>query len=554
MTLIERAGHVSSVMVETNPAPALDLTRLVARLEGRAEAGITAFEGGRPVRRSHAVLFGDVAEAVAKLKRWGVRPGMRVGIRAGNCYAWLVFDLALIEIRAVSVAFTDDFQNDDPITLCERYALSLMLLGGRRKPEAGDQPGIAYFEETNDGVRCMDRGVSDPDPDFASPFLAFSSGSSGGLKGLTLNRRGIEVNITAFSRALALGPGDRLLVFLPISNFQQRMQYFSALWYGYDVIVTDSARLFHALKTLEPTFIIAPPSFWEAFETRFANLPRWKKRLITLVADSIALRPSQIWRRRMAAWLFADAWRTFGGNARVMITGMAPIKNSVLVLFRRMQAPLFQTYGLAEVGSVALNMPGANRIGSTGRLLPGLEVTFADDGEIIVHREHPVVTKYFQCAEGENERTFIGGGRVATGDIGRLDPDGYLYVTGRKKEVIVTAGGEKLHPEAMEAEIDACEDVAKSVVFGGPAVPYLFAVILPRKPDDLAAHRRIEEHVDRLGTKRPGRSVGRIIFTDLAFTRENGFLRPNLKLDRRRIAERFRSEMPALEHSIGDGR
>jgi long-subunit acyl-CoA synthetase (AMP-forming) len=541
-------------MVETKAAPALDLTRLVARLEGREQAGITVFEGGRPVRRSHAALFTDVAEAVAKLRSWGVRPGMRVGIRAGNCYAWVVFDLALIEIRAVSVAFTDDFLNDDPAALCERYALSLMLLGGRRKPDALDQPWIAYFDETNDGVRCMDRGAPDPDPDFANPFLAFSSGSSGGLKGLTLNRRGIEVNVTAFSEALALGPGDRLLVFLPISNFQQRMQYFSALWYGYDFGITDSARLFHALRTLEPTFIIAPPSFWEAFETRFSNLPRWKKRLVALTADSIALLPLQAWRRRVAARLFADAWQTFGRNARVMITGMAPIKNSTLALFRRMQAPLFQTYGLAEAGSVALNVPGANRIGSTGRILPWVDVTFGDDGEIIVRREHAVVSGYFQCAEGENERTFIGGGRVATGDIGRLDADGYLYVTGRKKEVIVTAGGEKLHPETFEAAIDDCEDVMKSVVFGGPAVPYLFAVILPKKPDDPAARRRIEEHVERLGAKRPGRSVGRIIFTDRAFTRENGFLRPNLKLDRRRIAEAFRSEMPALEHSAGGGR
>src|SRR5581483_3287664 len=114
---------------------------------------------------------------------------------------------------------------------------------------------------------------------------------------------------------------------------------------------------------------------------------------------------------------------------------------------------------------------------------------------------------------------------------------------GRKKEVIVTAGGEKLHPEVMEAEIESCDDVAKSVVFGAPGAPYLFAVILPKKPDDLVARQRIEEHVERLGSARRGRLVGRVIFTDLAFSRENGFLRPNLKLDRRRIAEHFHSEM-----------
>jgi len=90
-------------------------------------------------------------------------------------------------------------------------------------------------------------------------------------------------------------------------------------------------------------------------------------------------------------------------------------------------APAVETYGLVEFGSVSLNLPGANRIGSVGRLLPGVRLEFASDGEIIVHRKDTQARSYFECAPGESERTFIGDSSVATGDIGRMDQDGYLY-------------------------------------------------------------------------------------------------------------------------------
>jgi long-subunit acyl-CoA synthetase (AMP-forming) len=226
---------------------------------------------------------------------------------------------------------------------------------------------------------------------------------------------------------------------------------------------------------------------------------------------------------------------------RFMVTGMAPIKRSTLELLARMRLPLFETYGMIECGSIALNVPGAHRLGSVGRPLPGIEVELAADGEIVIHKEHTIACGYFQCADGEAERTFLPGNRIATGDIGRFDADGFLYLVGRKKEIIVTAGGEKVHPEALESEIDGCPLVGKSVVFAAPGVPSLCAVVLPKDPKDPAARPRIEQFVEAINARHPSTGIGRVVFTDVAFTRENGFLRPNLKLDRRRIAEHFRS-------------
>ena len=194
---------------------------------------------------------------------------------------------------------------------------------------------------------------------------------------------------------------------------------------------------------------------------------------------------------------------------------------------------------MTEFGGIALNVPGANRLGSVGRLLPGVRVELAPDGEIIAVREHRIASTYFECNEGDVEQTFIGKDRVATGDIGHFDPDGYLYLMGRKREMIITPGGTKIHPEIPESEIDGCADVERSVVFAEPGASGLVAVIVPRNTGE-AAKMRITQFVDGISEHKTSLvAVRRIIFSDVPFTRENQFLRPNLKLDRKRIAQHF---------------
>src|SRR5947209_8562208 len=252
--------------------------------------------------------------------------------------------------------------------------------------------------------------------------------------------------------------------------------------------------------------------------------------------------PSQALSGKLARKIFKDAYEALGGKMRFMVTGMAPIKRSTLELFRLMQLPLFETYGITEFGGVALNIPGENKTGSVGRLLPGVRVELAPDGEVIAIREHRIASTYFECAEGDVEQTFISHDRLATGDVGRFDEDGYLYLVGRKKEMIVTAGGTKIHPEIPEAEINACPDVSRSVVFADPESPNLVAVIVPMNLEDAAAKTRIQQFLDQVNEQKSGVIVARLIFSDQVLTRENGFLLPNLKLNRKKIGQHFRSE------------
>jgi len=531
----------------------MDITALVSRLPEQTSHNIISFESGRVVKRTHADVYADVQAACDRLRAWGLKPGMRVGIRAPNSYQWIIYDLALIQLRAVSVAFTDDFAQMSAEELCEKYSLSLIIVTSKEgSRDSARSPFIVCIDGSNDDVRVNDRGIVTDDESFDKPGLIFSSGSTGGLRSLVLNRKGIEESVDSFTQVITPRKDDSVLLFLPISNFQQRLIYYSALWYGFDVIVTDPARLFRALKELHPTIFIAPPTLYEAIETRFSNLPKWKQLMAQFVGKAALRLPVKSAREKVAKLFFREVHETLGGRMRFMVTGMAPIKRSTLDLFALMQLPLFETYGLIEFGSVALNVPKAHRIGSVGQLLPGVQVEIAEDGEIIAHREHTQTHGYFECAEGESEKTFIGNNRVATGDIGRFDRDGYLYLIGRKKEIIITGGGKKVHPEVLEAEINACPDVARSVIFGSQGAPSLVAVVLPKNPGDADAQVRIRQFVDEFNKRQPSMTVGKVVFTDLEFSRENGFLRPNLKLDRKRIGQHFQAEISALAASASN--
>ncbi len=299
--------------------------------------------------------------------------------------------------------------------------------------------------------------------------------------------------------------------------------------------------------------LIAPPAFYEVFETQFYNLPASRRLAAQFLGGVASLIPMQSVREKLSRLIFRQVYDVLGNRMRFMVTGMAPIKRSTLKLFALMQLPLFETYGLVESGSVSLNLPGASRLGSVGRLLPGVSVDFEPDGEIIVRRKHPMAVGYFECAEGESKRTFLGNGAVATGDIGHVDRNGYLYLIGRKKEMIITNGGEKINPEVIEAEISACPGVAHAVVFGRHGASSLTAIIRPRQPNDAASRTRIERFVEALNDRWRNVSIGKVVFTDVVFSRENGFLRPNLKLDRKRIGEHFLTDIEETPVANGDG-
>lgn len=517
----------------------MDLRGLIAQLPGK-KGSVFTFERGQVASHPHAKLHDDIKAARRVLESWGVRPGMRVGIYAPNSYAWMVHDLALIDLGAVSVPFTDDFAGQVNDELLARYDVALLLISKSHAKQFAQKPAhVAFLDAESGAVQALDRMPPAEADGHDHHSLVFSSGSAGGLKGLVISRKGIEGTLPPIYDTIGIRSGDRVQLFLPLSNLQQRNMCYAALWYDFDLIITDYTQLFAAMKALHPTILIGPPVVYQMIEADFERLTANRKRLCAALAWLIALVPVASWRMALARRAFPDFHGQFGGRMRMLITGMAPIRRELGRFFERMQLPLCETYGMVEAGSITFRPAGSRQYGSVGKVLPGIALSFEEDGEIVVQRDHHLTLRYFQCAEGENERTFLSKDKVATGDIGRLDGDGNLFLMGRKRELIVAPGGYKVHPEVIEQEINHCPDVDQSVIFLKPNSTQLTAVVALVQPETEGARARVKKHVAGLKSARKVASYVEVIFADGPFTRENGGLRPNLKLDRKAIAAKY---------------
>jgi long-subunit acyl-CoA synthetase (AMP-forming) len=519
----------------------MDFHSLIAALPGKKSAVYT-FERGKAVRHPHAALHEDTARVRENLRAWGVKAGTRVGIYASNSYHWLVHDIALIGLGAISVPFTDDFAGKINQELLDRYNIALLVISKRDARLFPDKPAhVAFIDGDNEGIRALPRPPSG-DPDVADQHsLVFSSGSAGGLKGLVISRKGVEATLGPIFDEIEIGPDGRLLLFLPMSNFQQRNMCYAALWYDFDIIITDYTQLFAAMPALNPTVLVAPPVLYQMIHAEYEKYPSWKKSLWSTSSSLLSLLPSRSLRQGLARILFHDFYKQFGNRIRLLTTGMAPIRRNMGKFFDRLQLPLAESYGMVEAGSITYRPPGSKEYGSVGRLLRDVKLSFEPDGEIIVSRESPLTLRYFQCAEGENERTFLGPGRIATGDMGKLDADGNLFLLGRKKELLVTPGGVKVHPETIEQELNNCPDVAHAVIFLKPHTSHLTCVVDLVPPGGEEARARVTEFANRLPSARKVAQFVDVIFADSPFTKENGMLRPNLKIDRKAIVARYSS-------------
>lgn len=188
---------------------------------------------------------------------------------------------------------------------------------------------------------------------------------------------------------------------------------------------------------------------------------------------------------------------------------------------------------------VAWNKPGAVRVGTVGRPAEAGSVSLSDEGEVIVTRDALLSMGYFDAPEEDARATFISPNAVATGDIAEFDADGFLRVVGRKKDAIITANGEKFHPEPIESLIHGDPRVGVAVVMAGQG-PGLTAVISTRLHDDPQATGELRAHVAAINEGLPAQQqVKRIVFTDRDFTIDNGLRTKNLKLNRKAIAGAF---------------
>ncbi len=440
----------------------------------------------------------------------------------------------------------------------------------RRAGRAALERDPRYFNRIRAEVQASDPGI-----------LYLTSGATGEPKMALVSQAALVGNIDMGPAVLDVTNEDRALVFLPSAHIAQRVVLeLVPVRMGVPVWFSESlARLPHELKSVRPTFFLAPPRVWERIYSSICAEIRKRPAFIQkMFHGALGLGLEANRRRRegqsLPRWLAASLKTAdrlifrrirarFGGRLRIAASGAAPLARNLAEFYAAIGMPLIEGYGLTEGGIVALNPLDRPRPGSVGRPLPGVEVRFAEDGELLV-KTPALFSGYFE--DPQATASVVRDGWLHTGDMGEADADGFLYVTGRKKELIVSSSGKKIYPARIES-LFKTEPIINQVLLIGDRLPYLSAVFtlnfgvietlkgmaeaIGRSHAELIHARPVIDEV-RQAVARVNRQLAgfeqirkfRILERD--FSIEYGELTPTMKLRRGRVLENLQQVIREL--------
>lgn len=474
----------------------------------------------------------------------------------------------ILEIRDEVPALTriivfDPIESTDPavITLAE-----LEEIGTRAEAEGKGE----HFREE----------ALSAEPDDVATIL-YTSGTTGPPKGVILTHNNIFSNTKAVEPVLSVGREDVALSFLPLSHIFERMVDYFLFRHGVTIAYVPSfALVVDSMVEVRPTIVVSTPRVYEKMYAAVLSATGLRKRIV-LWARAVGLRwagevlagrrPSlslRIQHKLADTLVYSKIRARIGRRLRYFVSGAAPLDIVIAHFFYAAGILILEGYGLTETSPVTnVNTPEELRFGTVGRPVQGTEIRIAEDGEILV-RGPQVMKGYFQNLQATHE-AIDDEGWLHTGDIGQLDEDGYLRITDRKKDLIVTAGGKNLAPQPIENAIRRSRYIDEAVVIGDRR-PYPIVMVIPDF-DQLALWARdegieIEERTALVREPRVGALIEgevfrriegfarfeqpkRIIILGEPFSLEEGELTPTLKVRRRVVEERYR----ALIEELYDG-
>jgi len=396
--------------------------------------------------------------------------------------------------------------------------------------------------------------------DQALAVLYMTSGATGEPKMGLVTHAALVINIDMTPAVLPLTPEDCTVAFLPSAHIAQRvvgelmpLRTGSSVWFSEGL-----SKLPAELRTARPTFFLSPPRVWERMYSSI--LAEIKKRPAPLrkmfyLALGMGSRAAQLRRKGqpVPAWMrsslrffdkiiFNKIRERLGGRLRFPISGAAPLSKDLAEFYEAIGMPLLEGYGLTEGGVVSVNPIGRVKPGSIGKLLPGIEVRLEEDGELLL-RSAVNFSGYFK--DPAATAAVLHDGWLSTGDIATCDDEGYYYITGRKKELIVASNGKKIYPARIEGLFKK-EPLINHVLLIGDRLPYVTAIITV-SGDPAAAQSIVETTVKNVNRQLPSfEQIRKFKILDRDFSIEHGELTPTMKLRRSRALENHRALVSEL--------
>jgi long-chain acyl-CoA synthetase len=590
------------------PQTIIDLFEEAVNRKSRPDAlQVKREDGFHPL--SSAEVRSQVQGVVAGLMNLGVEPGDRIALLSENRPEWLVSDIAILSAAAINVPVYPTLPSNQIEGLLNDAGVKIIILSTTEQLEKIKElqskvPSLQTIvvmdleEPESDSLRSFNslqdqgRQAWQRDPagylkvrqgigpqDVAT--IIYTSGTTGPPKGVMLSHANIVANVLGLSRVLDFDHKDSVLSLLPLSHIFERVAHYLMFYCGVSIAYAESIEKV-PLNMLEvrPTVVACVPRFFEKLHARVMEsrkLSSGLKRMLTDWAFDVGGRhtrhvlegttppPSLACQRFLASKIvFAKLQKRLGGRLRFFISGGAPLDPSLAEFFLSAGILILEGYGLTETSPViAVNLPNRFRFGTVGPPLPGLEVRIAEDGELLT-RGPSVMLGYYN--RPEETREVIKEGWFHTGDIGHLDSDGFVTITDRKKDLIVTAGGKNVAPQPIERLLKASPVLLNAVVLGDKR-PYLCALVVPN-PETITDHAReqglsfesygallqsppIQEFLTNAVEKSTAglasfETVKKVIPVEKDFTIEDGELTPTLKVKRRIVEKRFKNEIEAL--------
>ncbi len=551
----------------------------------------------RPITSSE--LYGRVRALAAVLQRWGVVKGDRVALLSENRWEWPVCDFATLAVGAVDVPLYATLTPDQIGYMLRDSGAKVAVVSTAEQYEklraAGELPDLEHvvvmdagefegaeslkdllsgWEELRTRDADFDAMLGDVGPEDLATLI-YTSGTTGESKGVMLTHGNLASNINVSTGELGFSDKDTSISFLPLSHVTARHVDYALMCHGARLAYCPRFDLLpEAMKTVKPTIFVAVPRVYEkirhAVEAKSAASPVKRRLLAWALATGRRHRAEVLAGSTPGAlsWtlanrlVFAKIREAFGGQVKVFNSGGAPLGMDTAGWFADAGIRIFEGYGLTETSPViAVNYPMTHRIGSVGRPLPNMEVRFAADGELEVRG--PAVFHGYWKKEKETAETFTEDGWFRTGDIGRLDEDGFLFITDRKKELLKTSGGKLIAPQPIENRLKASSFVGQAALVGDK---HKFAAVLisPNfatlegwaKEQGIASGDRgalvrdakvmkmYQGIVDQVNSQLANfESIKRVAVVGEEWTVEQGELTPSMKLKRRIIETKYAKEI-----------
>lgn len=549
-------------------------------------------------------------EIAAGLRRLGIGKGDVIALDSETRAEFYLADLGIMANGSIAAALYGSYPTPDLVRTIRACGARAVFVQDPKTldslKEAGDTPlsvqwilltgeseGIFTLEQLRDeGRRAIQAnagllttirnevGSSD------HAILYLTSGATGEPKMALTTHAALVANMEMGPSVLALGPQDATVAFLPSAHIAQRVVVeLLPISCGMPVWFAESlVRLPQTLKSVRPTAFLAPPRFWERVyasacteiqkrspivrrlfhgalglglkakrrEEQGKAVPRWMRAALKL-ADRL---------------MFRKLRERFGGRVKIAISGAAPLGKDLARFYEVIGFPLVEGYGLTEGGIVSLNPLDRSKAGSIGKPLPGLEVRLADDGELLV-RGPCLFAGYFR--DPQATAGVFRDGWLYTGDTADIDDEGYIYITGRKKEVIISSSGRKIYPARIES-LFKLEPIVNHVVLVGDRLPYVTALLTvnttvaeslrgmenmrDQSVAEIAGAPQVVTEVSRAVARvnrqlAPFEQIRKFRILDRDFTIIDGELTATMKIRRSRVVQNYRETIAELYAGSG---